>query len=325
MTFPSRRSLLMLLSVGFICAGSAAAQDYPTRPIRIVVPFPPGGSTDVIFRILAPRLAENLGQQVVIDNRPGGLGTIGWDLVAKSRPDGYTLGAVIIPFVANPFLISKMPYDTEKDLAAVSLVAQAPFVLVVHPSVPARSVKELIALAKARPGSLNYGSAGNASASHLATELFSDVTGAKMVHVPYKGGGPQVVAAVGGEVAVLLVPIPAAMGHIMSGRLVPLGISALKRDPTLPKVPTIAEAIGVPDFEISEWQGAVVATGTPNAVINRLHQEFVKTLALPDVKERIAGVGSHAVGSTPEELATHLNRERAKWSKVIKAAAIRIE
>ncbi len=325
MRFPLHGLWWALLSVPIIHAGSAAAQDYPTRAVRIIVPFPPGGSTDVIFRILAPWLAENLGQQVVIDNRPGGLGTIGWDLVAKSRPDGYTLGAVIIPFVANPFLISKMPYNTEKDLAAVSLVAQAPFALVVHPSVPARSVKALIALAKARPGSLNYGSAGNASASHLATELFSDVTGARMVHVPYKGGGPQVVSAVGGEVAVLLAPIPAVMGHIMTGRLVPLGISALRRDSTLPQVPTIAEAIGMPDFEISEWQGAVVPTGTPNAVISRLHQEFVKTLALPDVRERIAGVGSRAVGSTPEELATHINKEMAKWSKVIKTVGIRIE
>ena len=312
MKLPARRSWLALSSVSFIFVGSAAAQDFPTRPVRIFVPFPPGGATDVIFRILASRLTENLGQQVLVDNRSGGLGTIGWDLVAKSRPDGYMLGASNIGFVTGPFLISKMPYDTEKDMMPVSLTALVPMVLVVHPSVPAKSVKELIALAKAKPGVLNYASAGNSSASHLITELFSDVTRAKMLHVPYKGGGPQNVAMVGGEVAVAFVTVPAGLGHIRSGRLMALGISTLKRDATLPDVPSIAEAIGMPNYEASEWQGVVVPTGTPNALISRLHQEFVKALAHPDVKERMWGVGSRTVGSTPEEMATHLKKEAAK-------------
>ena len=325
MRIPLHRLLSALLSVPFIYAGCVGAQDYPNRPIRLIIPWPTGGGTDITFRVWAPKLAENLGQQIVIDNRPGAGSTIGLDLVAKSRPDGYTLGASNIAFGANPFLLSKMPFDTEKDLMPVSLTALVPMVLCVHPSVPARSVKELIALAKARPGALNYGSAGNASASHLVTELFSDVTGAKMVHVPYKGGGPQNVAGVGGEIAVLFVTIPAGIGHIRNGRLMALGISTLKRDPTLPDVPTIAEAIGMPDFEVSEWHGVVVPAGTPKAVIGRLHQEIVKVLTIPEVKERVASVGSTLVGSTPEEMATYLKREFSRWSRVIKAVGIRVE
>jgi len=200
-----------------------------------------------------------------------------------------------------------------------------PYVLVVHPSVPARSVKELIALAKAKPGSLLYGSAGNGSSSHLITELFIDVTGARMMHVPYKGGGPMVVATVGGEVVALFVPVPTGLGHIKSGRLVALGLSTLKRDPTLPDVPTIAEAIGVPDFAVSDWQGVVVTAGTPKAVISRLHREIVKTLARPDVKERLVGAGALPVGSTPEEMATFIKNELARWSKVIKAVGVRLD
>ncbi len=325
MRIPLHRLLSALLSVPFIYAGCVGAQDYPSKPIRLIIPWPTGGGTDITFRVWAPKLAENLGQQIVIDNRPGAGSTIGLDLVAKSRPDGYTLGASNIAFGANPFLLSKMPFDTEKDLMPVSLTALVPMVLCVHPSVPARSVKELIALAKARPGALNYGSAGNASASHLVTELFSDVTGAKMVHVPYKGGGPQNVAGVGGEIAVLFVTIPAGIGHIRNGRLMALGISTLKRDPTLPDVPTIAEAIGMPDFEVSEWHGVVVPAGTPKAVIGRLHQEIVKVLTIPEVKERVASVGSTLVGSTPEEMATYLKREFSRWSRVIKAVGIRVE
>ena len=325
MRFPLHRFMLALLSMSFIYAGSAAAQSYPNRPIRLIIPWPTGGGTDVTFRLWAPQLAENLGQQIVIDNRTGAGSIIGLDIVAKSQPDGYTVGASNISFGANPFLRSKMPFDTEKDFMPVSLTALVPMVLCVHPSVPARSVKELIALAKAKPGSLAYGSAGNASASHLVTELFIDVTGAKMLHVPYKGGGPQNVAGVGGEIAVLYVTIPAGIGHIRNGRLMALGISTLKRDPTLPDVPTIAEAIGMPDFEVSEWHGVVVPAGTPKAVINRLHQEIVKVLAMPEVKERVAKVGSTVVGSTPEEMATYLKRELSRWSRVIKAVGIRLD
>jgi tripartite-type tricarboxylate transporter receptor subunit TctC len=307
-----------------ILAGNAAAQTYPAKPVRIVVPFGAGGSTDVVFRILAPRLAESLGQQVVVDNRPGGAATIGMDLVAKSAPDGYTLGVATLSFVANPFILGKLPFNTEKDLVPVSLVTLVPLVLSVHPSVPARSVKEFIALAKVRPGSLNYGSAGNASANHLATEQFKFLTGINITHVPYKSAGAAVVSIVGGETAVMVATIPSAVEHFKSGRLIALGVSTRKRDPTLPDLPTIAES-GVPGYEVYEWQGVVAPAGTSTAIINRLHQELVKSLAQPDVKERIASVGARDVGSTPEELAAHIKKELATWARVVKAAGIRVD
>ncbi len=324
MSLVSYRVCRALLPALFAAAGAAAAQTYPAKPVRVVVPFAPGGSTDVVFRILAPRLSEHLGQTVIIDNRPGGGATIGMDIVAKSAPDGYTLGVANLSFGANPFVLSKIPFDTERDLAPVSLVTLVPLVVAVHPSLPVRSIKELIALAKARPGTINYGSAGNASANHLATESFAYMTGAKMVHVPYKGGGPAVVSVVGGETAVLFATIPSSVQHFKSGRLIGLAVSTPKRDPTLPDLPTMAEA-GVPGYEVYEWQGVVVPTGTPGAVISRLYQEIVKTLALPDIKERIASVGAVPVGSTPEELAAFIKKELSSWAKVVKAAGIRAE
>jgi tripartite-type tricarboxylate transporter receptor subunit TctC len=321
----SIRSSATLLFAGLILhTGPGAAQNYPAKPVRIIVPFGAGGSTDVVFRIIGPRLAEGLGQQVVIDNRPGGGATIGMGLVAKSPPDGYTLGVATLAFVANPFIIGKLPYNSETDLAPVSLVTRVPLVLTVHPSVPARSVKEFIALAKARPGSLNYGSAGNASANQLATEQFKYLAGVNITHVPYKSAGAAVLAIVGGEIAVMVATIPSAVEHFKSGRLIALGVSTLKRDPTLPDVPTIAEA-GVPGYEVYEWQGVVVPAGTPAAIVSRLQQEIVKSLASPDVKERIASVGARDVGSTPEELAAHIKKELAVWSRVVKAAGIRVD
>jgi tripartite-type tricarboxylate transporter receptor subunit TctC len=304
--------------------GLACAQNYPAKPVRIVVPFGAGGSTDVVFRILAPRMADSLGQQVVVDNRPGGGGSIGMGLVAKAAADGYTLGVATLAFVANPFIIGKLPYNSETDFAPVSLVTRVPLVLSVHPSVPARSVKELIALARLKPGSLNYGSAGNASANQLATEQFKYLAGIDMTHVPYKSAGAAVVSIVGGETAVMVATLPSAVEHFKSGRLIALGVSTLKRDPTLPDVPAIAEA-GVPGYEVFEWQGVVVPAGTPAAVINRLNQEIVKGLALPETRERIASVGAREVGSTSDELAAHIKKEFATWARVVKAAGIRVD
>jgi tripartite-type tricarboxylate transporter receptor subunit TctC len=323
--FCLRQSLLVVLVSSFAVAGSASAQTYPNRPVRLIIPWPTGGATDVTFRLWAPVLGESLGQQVVIDNRPGASSVIGLDLVAKSKPDGYTLGASNIAYGANPFIIGKMPFDSEKDLLPVSLTALVPMVLSVHPSMPPRSVKQLIALAKARPGQINYASAGNASASHLVTELFIDTTGAKMVHIPYKGGGPQVVAVVGGETMVMFAPIPNSLQHIRNGRIVPLAQSTLKRDATLPQVPTIAEAIGVPDFEVSEWHGVVVPAGTAPAIVARLNQDIVKVLTRPDVIERVTAAGAQPVGSTPDEQAAFVKREFARWSKVIKAVGIKLD
>ena len=324
MNFILRRFLLMLWSVPLMGAGAAVAQSYPVKPIRIIVPYAPGGSTDVVFRILAPRLTEILGQAVVVENRPGGSSTIGLDAAAKSPPDGYTLGIPNITFGANPSLMKKMPFDSEKDLLPVSLVSIVTLVLSVHPSVPAKSVKALIALAKTKPGSLNYGSAGNASANHLATERFSYMAGIKMVHIPYKGGGPAVISIVGGETAILFATIPSAFQHFQTGKLVALGVSSLKRNVALPNVPSIAEA-AIPGFEAIEWNGVVVPAGTPAAVIERLHQALTKALAIPEVRERIIGLGADPVGNSPDEFAAFIKKELATWSKVIKEVGITVE
>jgi tripartite-type tricarboxylate transporter receptor subunit TctC len=324
MTITSRGLVAGLLSASLVYAGSTAAQSYPVKPIRIIVPYAPGGSTDVVMRILAPRLSEILGQTVVVENRPGGSSTIGLDVAAKSPPDGYTLGVPNLTFGANPSLMKKMPFDTEKDFAPVTLVSIVTLVLTVHPSVPARSVKQLIALAKMKPGTLNYGSAGNASANHLATERFNYMTGTRMVHIPYKGGGPAVISIVSGETAILMATIPSSIQHFETGRLIPLGVSSLNRNAALPNIPSIAEA-GVPGFEAIEWNGVVVPAGTPPAVVARLHQALAKSLSIPEVKERILSLGADPVGSSPEEFAAFIRKEIATWSKVIKEVGITIE
>ena len=316
-----RRCLLAACTV--LLAASASAQHYPSRPIRLIVPYSPGGSTDVVFRILAPRLSEDLGQPVVVENRPGGSSTIGLDLAAKSAPDGHTWGINNITYGANPSLMKKMPFDSKKDLLPVSQVTVVTLVLSVHPSVPARSVKELIALAKARPGELNFASAGNASANHLATAKFMNRTGTNMVHVPYKGGGPAVVSLVAGETSLLFATIPSAIQHIQSGRLRALAVSRAQRSPALPKVPTIAEA-GVPKFEAIEWNGVMLAAGTPPAVVKRAYQAIAKVLGITAIRERIVAVGAEPVGSSPEEFGEFLQSEFATWAKVVKEVGITV-
>jgi tripartite-type tricarboxylate transporter receptor subunit TctC len=308
----------------FFLAGSSAAQTYPTKPIRIIVPYAPGGSTDVLFRIFAPRLSEVLGQQALIDNRPGAASTIGLDIVAKSPPDGYTIGVANIAYGANPSIYRKMPFDSEKDLAPVGLVSIVPMVLSVHPSIPAKTVKEYVALAKSQPGNLAYGSAGNGSANHLATARFAHMAGINLQHVPYKGGGPAVVAIVGGEISTLFATIPSAIQHFKSGRLRALGVSSAKRNAALPDLPTVAEA-GVPGYEAIEWQGVMVPAGTPRDVILKLNQAFIRIAGMPDVKERVAALGSDLVTSTPEEFDAFVKRELAVWSKVVKDVGIKID
>jgi tripartite-type tricarboxylate transporter receptor subunit TctC len=321
-----KRVLTVLLSAAFgLGVAPVTAQTYPTRTIRVIVPFAPGGATDAVLRMLAPRLGENLGQQVVVDNRPGGASTIGMDLVAKSAPDGYTLGVANLSFSINPTLFgAKLPYNTEKDFALVSLVTIVPLVVSVHPSVPARSIRELIALAKAKPGSLNYSSSGNASATQMATELFRYMAGINIVHVPYNGGGPALISVLSGQVSIYAGSIPALLPHFKSGKLIGLGITTAKRDSAIPDIPTIAEA-ALPGYESREWQGIVVPAATPPAIVSRLHQELVKSLAAPELRERFASVGAYAVGSTPEEFAAHLKQEIATMGRVIKEAGIRIE
>jgi len=320
-----RCSILSLLWVSSVVYSvGAGAQAYPTRPVRAIVPFAPGGATDAIMRMIAPRLSENLGQQVFVENRPGGAATIGMDVVAKSPPDGYTLGVANLTFSINPILLKKMPFDSEKDIALVSHISILPFLVGVHPSVPAKSIKELIALARARPGALNYSSSGQASATQMATELFKYLTKTDMVHIPFQGGGPALVAVLSGEVSVYWGTIPPLLAHMKSGRLRVLGVTTLQRDPAIPDVPTVAEA-GVPGYQAAEWGGIVVRAGTPAAIVARLNQEIVKSLKSPDIAQRFAAVGAQAVGSTPEGFVAHIRRERETWANVIAAAGIKIE
>ncbi len=315
----------LIALASWLCVAGAGAQGYPARTIRVIVPFAPGGATDAVLRMLAPKLGENLGQQVVVDNRPGGASTIGMDLVAKAAPDGYTLGVANLSFSINPTLFgARLPYNTEKDFALVSLVSIVPLVMSVHPSVPARSIKELIALAKAKPDSLNYSSSGNASATQMATELFRYMAGIKIVHVPYSGGGPALMSVLGGQVSIYAGSIPTLLPHFKAGKLIGLAITTAKRDPAIADIPTIAEA-ALPGFDSREWQGIVVPAATPPAVVARLQQEIVKTLTSGELKERFASVGASAVGSTSEEFAAYLKQETATMSRVIKEAGIRIE
>jgi tripartite-type tricarboxylate transporter receptor subunit TctC len=307
-----------------VLAAQAHAQSYPVKPIRVIVPYAPGGSTDVVFRLLAPKMSELLGQQVVVENRPGAASTIGLEIVAKSPPDGYTVGANNIAFGANPSIYKKMPFDTEKDLAPVTLVSIVTLVAVVHPSVPARSIKELIALAKAKPRTLTYGSAGNGSANHLATERFAHMAGIKMVHVPYKGGGPAVVSVVAGETSVLFATIPSSIQHFKTRRLIPLAVTSAKRSSALPDLPTIAEA-GVPGYEAIEWNGIVAPAGTPQNAIRTLYEATKKASQGADIRERVTALGADFVNTTPEEFDKFIKRELQVWSKVVKEVGIKID
>jgi tripartite-type tricarboxylate transporter receptor subunit TctC len=324
----SRALIRLILAAAAVPLGLPAvvdAQTFPgSRPIRIIVPYAPGGSTDVVFRILSPRLTEDLGTSVVVENRPGGSSTIGLDATAKAPPDGHTWGANNITYGANPSLIKKMPFDSEKDLIAVSQISVVNLVVALHPSIPAKSVKELIALAKSRPGQLNFASAGNASANHLATAKFMSQTGTKMVHVPYKGGGPAVLSLVSGETSILFATIPSSIQHIQAGRLRAIGVTRLQREASLPDVPTVSEA-GVKGFEAIEWNGIMVPAGTPPAIVRRVHQSLVKALAVSAIRERIVGIGAEPVGSSPEEFGAFIKSEIATWAKVVKEVGITVE
>lgn len=324
-----KKSLHRILAASALVAfamvpGLAAAQNYPTKTVRVIVPFAPGGSTDIVARLLAPQLSENLGQSVVVENRAGGGATIGMDHVAKSAPDGHTLGVATLTFALNPSLVPNLPYDTLKDFAPVSLVSIVTFVMAIHPSVPARSVKQMIALAKAKPGALNYSSSGIGSASQMGAELFNYMTKTNMVHIPYTGGGPAMVALLSGQVSVFVMSIPAGLPYFKSGRLVPLGVTSPTRHPVLPDVPSIAES-DLPGYELFEYQGIVAPAGTPGAIINRLQQAIVKSLTSPALNERFTTMGATVVGSTPEELTNHVKKEIATWGKVIKTAGIKRE
>jgi tripartite-type tricarboxylate transporter receptor subunit TctC len=300
------------------------AQGYPEKPIRMIVPFPPGGSVDVVGRAMTPKLSERLGQQVVIENRSGASGTIGTEAVARARPDGYTVLLNTIPFVTNSYLYKEVPYDPFTDFLPVSWLCSSPGTLVVNPSVPARSVRELLQLAKAKPGALNYSAAGAGTNPHFAGELFNYLGNVDLVAIQYKGGGPSLLAALGGEVGITFPNISEAIPHAKTGRLVVLGVGSAKRSPALPEVPTIAEA-GLPGYEFVTWHGVLAPKGTSAAIVSLLNAKLKETLTAPEQQRLFEQMGFEIVASTPEEFAAHLKRESEKWGKVIKERHIRVE
>ena len=315
--------LIFIVAVFYAGCPDAGAQGYPNRPLRMIVPFPPGGGTDILARIVAQKLGEKLGQQVIVDNRPGAATNIGMELAARSAADGYTLLMASIGLAANPSLYQKMTFDPLRDLAPVTLVAMAPTVLAVHPSVPARTVKQFISLVQSKPGKLNYGSYGSGSGAHLAAELFKMTTGLDIVHVPYKGGGPAITGLMSGEVQMVFSSMLPVMPHLKSGRLVAIAIASAKRTTALPDLPTFRES-GI-DYETGTWFGVLVPTGTPKEIVTTLHAEIARILKLADVQERIAGEGADPIGNTPAEFQAFIKSEAAKLGKVVKAAKITVQ
>ncbi len=303
-------------------AATAAAQDFPNRPLRFVVPYPPGGATDIIARTLSQKMFEDLGQQVIVDNRPGGGQILGTDLIAKAPPNGYNILLASVTHGINPGLVANLPYDSVRDFSPVSMVATSPNVLVINARLPVKSVKELIALAKAHPGKLNYASSGNGSGGHLAMELFRSMTGTVMTHVPYKGAGPALTDLIAGQVELMFTSPLAALPHVRTGKLHVLGVGSTKRSEAVPELVTIAEA-GVPGFDAPLWYAILGPAGMPDDIVARLNGSFKSILAMRDVRERFSGNGVEATHSTTGELATHISREIDKWRKVIQSAGIR--
>lgn len=317
----SAKFALMLCVFSTVCA----AQSYPSKPIRLIVPFAPGGGVDLIGRIIAQKLQEAWGQPVIVDNRGGGGGNIGTDMVAKSPPDGYTLLMGYVGNLAiNPFLFRKLPYDPVKDFSPISLAATAPNLLVAHPSVPANTVKDLVTLAKMKPSSLSYASAGNGTVGHMVAELFKSVTGIGIVHIPYKGNGPAVTDLLGGQVQLMFAAPGAVISFVEVKKLKALAVASNQRLPELSDTPTFAEA-GYPGVEASGWYGVLTSTGTPRNIISALNKEIVRIMQLPDVKERLAVHGYKAVTSSPEEFAQLIKSDLIKWQKVVKASGAKVD
>jgi tripartite-type tricarboxylate transporter receptor subunit TctC len=317
------RALLAALAGAFPVA-AAAADRYPDRPVRVVVPYPAGGPIDITMRAIGPRLSEALGQPVVIDNRGGAGGTIGADLVAKSAPDGYTLLACSTGNTINASLVPNLPYDFVRDFAPVTMVVVITSILVVHPAVPVRSVPELIALAKAKPGQLSYASTGNGTPTHLAAELFKSMAGVNFVHVPYKGGAPAAVDLLAGQVQLSFISAPAVMPHVKSGRLRALAVTNTKRSQLLPDLPTIGES-GLPGYESEGWHGLCAPARTPPAVVNALYRETGAALRIPAVALMLGSGGAEPAGTTPEQFADVIRKEVTKWAKVVKSTGMKID
>jgi tripartite-type tricarboxylate transporter receptor subunit TctC len=316
------RSVLLLIALSLLAAPTAIAQPYPVRPIRLIVPYPAGGPTDFVGRTVGQKLSQFLGQQIVVDNRPGAGTIIGSEVVAHAAPDGYTLlfGTGGGTFLA-PLMLSKVPYDPHRDFAPVAMLVMSPQVLVVHPSVPAKSVSELIALAKAKPGVLNFASVGTGTSPHLGGELFSSLTGTKIVHVPYKGTAPAMTDLISGQVQMMFTSMPTVLAHVKAGKLRLLGTGGTKRSAAIPDTPPIAET--VPGFELVTWYGIFAPARTPGEIIKRLNVEIGKALADPESRERMTAQGLEPTPMTPDEVRRYTQEETKRWTRLIKAAGIK--
>ena len=308
----------------FTAAAALAQATYPTKPLRLIVPWPPGGGADVLTRMLTPSLSQALGQQVIIDNRGGAAGNIGAEMAAKSPPDGYTIVfAYSGTHSINPHIYSKMPFR-EPDFAPVIWLASVPQVVVVHPSLPVKTIKDLIALDKAKPNQLSYGSSGNGAINHLAGELFNHMTGTKLVHVPYKGGGPAAVALLGGEIGLILGEPASLVGHIKAGKVRGIAVTTAQRALSFPDLPTVAES-GVPGYEVTSWNGMLAPAGTPAEIVRRLNADYNRIINDPEMRKRMIANGYEPVGGPPEKFGEHIRAELAKWAPVVKRANVKVD
>jgi tripartite-type tricarboxylate transporter receptor subunit TctC len=309
-----------------VFGASAPAQTYPSKPVRIIVPFPPGGTTDLLARTLAPKLTEALGQQVIADNRPGATGNIGASLTAKSPPDGYTLviGQASNMAINVTLMGKQLPYDPVKDFTPITLVATTPNVLAIHPSMPVRTVRDLVALAKSKPGAINYATSGAGSPGHFCAELLNKLAGIRMVHIPYKGAGPALLDVVAGHVSLYFTTMPSAQPFLPTRRLRVIAQTSAKRSPSMPDLPTVAES-GFPEYDITSWWGLLMPAGAQKDVVNRLHGDVSRILGTADMKQRLADLGTDAVTNTPEQFDAYVKAEIAKWAKVIRDTGVKLE
>lgn len=315
--------LITAAALALACSVCSHAQNYPSKPIRLVLPFPPGGGADVIGRLFAQKLTENLGQQVIVDYRAGADGIIGMELIASSKPDGYTIGlAHTSQYAIHPGLYPKLTYDPVRDFTPITLLGSVPYVLIVHPSLPARSVKEFIALAKSHPGQLLFASPGNGSVPHLAVELLKKTVGVDIVHIPYKGGGPAILDLIAGQVQFSMLTVNTSGPPVRSGRLRALGLTSAARSAVLPDLPTIAET--VPGYESTVWYGVAAPASTPRDIVDRLNAEIVRVLNTPEIRQRLTLETFQPIGSTPEQLGSHIKSEIARWSRIVKESGAKI-
>ncbi|MCU4121945.1 tripartite tricarboxylate transporter substrate binding protein [Variovorax sp. N23] len=328
--FPSRRRLLaaagaaLCLAIPAFAQAQAPAPTYPTKPVKLVVPYPPGGPTDIVARLVAQKLSDAMGQQFIVDNRPGAGGNTGAELVARSPADGYTLVVATTAHAINPSLFKNLGYSLSKDFAPVSLLTSGPLVIVANPSLPAKNVAELIALAKAKPGELNFASSGNGQSTHLSAELFAAMAGVKMNHIPYKGSAPALTDTMGGQTQLMFDTMLSAMPHVKGGKLKALAVTSAARSPVAPDVPTVAES-GLPGYEAIAWNGLLAPAGTPPEVLARLSAELKKVLAAPDVKDKFEAQGFAAAWSSPDDFGRFMTAEVDKWAKVVKVSGAKVD